>query len=153
MILSNRKRVITSRNFKVSSFRNWVHRNNTSMPSFSLQIASSFLCNSINCNNELHTITALGRNQDSLVSMVTMVWAEWPRNKGSKPSAGNFLFSTAPQSVIHAASYPIGLPGGKAAAGCHHLVQRLRVCGAIPPCPHASSWCGGYWTTGKTLTV
>jgi hypothetical protein len=38
--------------------RNWVHKNNTSMPSLSFQISSSFLHKSINCNNKLHFITA-----------------------------------------------------------------------------------------------
>jgi len=56
--LTDNIKVITLRNFKLSSFRNWVHKNNTSMPSFSFQISSSFLHKSINCNNRLHFITA-----------------------------------------------------------------------------------------------
>jgi hypothetical protein len=56
--LTDNINVITLRNFKLSSFKNWVHKNNTSMPSFSFQISSSFLHKSINSNSRLHFITA-----------------------------------------------------------------------------------------------
>jgi hypothetical protein len=79
------------------------------MPSFSFHISSSFLCNSINCNNELHIIS-LRRNQDCSFSTATIIWAEQPWNKGSNPT-GPEIFSP-PQHpnlcVTHEASYSIG---------------------------------------------
>jgi len=54
--LTDNIEVITLRNFKLFSFRNWIHKN-ISVPFFFFQISSSFLHKSINCNNILHFIT------------------------------------------------------------------------------------------------
>ena len=50
-------KVITLTNFTLPTFRNWVHKSNTSKPPFSFEISSSFLHKSFNCNSRLYFIT------------------------------------------------------------------------------------------------